>query len=149
MKSPAQRAAKRTYYYKHRERILKEYREQYATYRALGVCVHCKKSDSVNGGIHCDACREYTAKYWNPWQSKKYREMKAKGICTNCRHREARLLRTMCRQCSEALVRKWAKRRNERLAQGMCGYCGERPPIAACRKMCAPCLDRRMNRRNK
>ena len=84
-------------------------REQYACYRAHGICPKCKTRSASPGHVHCDECLAKKRKQlWrgithqtNAERCRERREaLKASGLCINCAKAKAVEGHVLCEKCA-------------------------------------------------
>jgi hypothetical protein len=87
-----------------------------AKHKAAGMCASCGTTRDVEGRVRCRKCLDADrASHERRKDTPAYVEGAVRGL------------------------RQKAERRRQRVAQGLCGQCGEGPPAAG-RKWCEPCL---------
>lgn len=129
-------------------------KEEYAFYKGLGICTHCKKEKAEDGRTLCLACkmqnREYKKKY-NPEKTRerdrKNREYrKENGLCVNCGARPQQH-GLICNKCHSTILRRQARKpgipRYERVSLGLCYICGKNELVKG-KKLCASCYEKRL-----
>lgn len=124
-----------------------------------GLCVLCGKS-AVGDIIFCQDCRNKrnavkktiyhrniaASREIQRNQKKKIREKcLSEGICWRCQERPHKSGKQKCEICTQEQVSKQNVIRDDRLARGLCGYCGEIAVTASLFKYCAVCYLKRVS----
>ena len=133
--------------------------------KRMGLCVKCGKEKPFAGYVHCAECiekvEEASRKCWadpekrirynkhgNERKKELIRERKENGLCPRCGRPIKSGTYIYCKQCREkknAARRTQNSRRpgdhfKERIAAGVCMYCGEE--VVPGYKLCETCLNR-------
>jgi hypothetical protein len=77
-----------------------------------GICKDCKKAPALEGKRRCADCAEKMRQD----SAARYARMKAKDICTYCRHRKAMPHRELCFGCFQKKARLDRYRREQKKA---------------------------------
>jgi hypothetical protein len=86
--------------------------EKYWRCVLAGLCPSCQKAPTADGKIRCVTCSD---KYRQD-SAERYRRVKAKGLCTYCRHHHALPHRELCFDCFQKKARLDRARREQKKA---------------------------------
>ncbi|MCD8307958.1 MAG: hypothetical protein LUD51_07030 [Clostridia bacterium] len=142
------RASRKAYYTKHRERIIaysKEYRIRHID--------EIREKDREYSKEHKDELIAYWRKrniMQTDYRKARYESRKAQGICTSCGKAPAMEGHVMCEACYlksknayKAQWRSFAKSRYQKLkGEGLCVWCGKVPAVEG-RTLCAACASKK------
>lgn len=116
-------------------------KERYEYRRANGLCVQCGKPiTGKKKQARCAKCRrehnqhqrerrEYLRKLGRCYECGRPLDEEGYTLCKKCREDRQKAHYARCNSWANRRSRKARKRRNSRVAEGMCEYCGKAPVV--------------------
>ncbi|GEM_PF-2891901 len=112
--------------------------DRYLILKATGICSHCGSRPSIEGQTLCERCRtkaalqrqEPEAKERDRQRSRtRFKAAKETGICIQCHAKPAVGGKKMCAPCAQKASEAIQRRKELRLMEGLCYYCGKEPRL--------------------